>query len=227
MPDHLIWAWAEEKISFTRLSDPQAPWFCPTPTNREPTSWRKAGASTCNTRKDRFHQNTICLRIFAITQIIWIGKEWFSKLPPDARILKENLSQKNKYKVNCRISWLRLLSVHSWPEILQVWHNLHKKRIDPSARGLSDAQVDLPYFLQIFFQSVSGFNLRASTRMFPPPASRETMGQTSLQNIKSLPFVHFLFYASSSLGLVRSRRVFSKSQWRWTLLPWLGEEPLT
>ena len=33
-----------------------------------------------------------------------IGKEWFSKLPPDARILKENLSQKNKYKVNCRIS---------------------------------------------------------------------------------------------------------------------------
>ena len=43
-------------------------------------------------------------RMFEITQIILIGKEWFSKLPPDARILKENLSQKNKYKVNCRIS---------------------------------------------------------------------------------------------------------------------------
>ena len=184
MPDHLIWTWAEEKISFTRLSDPQAPWFCLMPTNREPTFWRKAGASTCNTRRDRFRQKKT--RMFENTQIIWIGKEWFSKLPPDARILKENLSQKNKYKVNCRISWLRLLSVHSWPEILQVWHNLHKKRIDPSARGLSDAQVDLPDFLQIFFQSVSDSNLRASTRMFPQPASRETMGRISLRNINSL-----------------------------------------
>ena len=37
---------------------------------------------------------------FVKPRLIWIYKDWFSKLPPDARILKENTLQKNKYKVS-------------------------------------------------------------------------------------------------------------------------------
>ena len=40
------------------------------------------------------------VKVWKFSQIV---KEWFSKLPPDARILKENISQKHKYKVSCVI----------------------------------------------------------------------------------------------------------------------------
>ena len=137
--DHLILTWAEEKDQFYQVVWPPGPLILSHAYQQRTHLLEESRSFYLQHQKRQV--STKKTRMFENTLIIWIGKEWFSKLPPDARILKENLSQKNKYKVNCRISWLRLLSVHSWPEILQVWHNLHKKRIDPSARGLSDSQV--------------------------------------------------------------------------------------
>ena len=65
------------------------------------------------TKKHRFHQrdsiteNTRRNGVLQRLKLFETVKEWFSKLPPDARILKENMSQKNKYKVGCMISDLK------------------------------------------------------------------------------------------------------------------------